>query len=107
MKTHTLLAQVDLSQYYRLGKNDTTVASVYDKPNVLINTIVSNLMLLGGIIYFLLIFYSGFKILTQGKKGLEEIRTIMLAATAGLMVMFAAFWIVKIIATITGADIVL
>lgn len=105
MKDITLLAQVDLSKYYYLGKNTTTVAKVYDKPNVLINTIVTNLMLFGGIIYFLLIFYAGFKVLTQGKKGLEEVRTMMLAATAGLILMFVAYWIVKIVSTITGVDI--
>lgn len=83
--------------------NETqTVQEVYSTPSALINTIVPNLFVIGGIIVFGLIVYSGFKFVSEGAKGKDEAKRIMTTAITGLVIMFVAYWIVQIVGTITG-----
>lgn len=98
---------IELKDYFRLGKKQETVASVYDTPAVLIRQVVNALLVIGAVVYFLIIIYVGFKFVTQGSKGLEEARGILLATTTGFVLMFAAYWIVQIVAFVTGANILL
>ncbi len=98
---------INLGGYFLLGKQNKTVASVYGTPAVLVRQVVNALLVIGAIVYFLIIIYTGFKFVYQGSKGLEEARGILLAATAGFILMFAAYWIVQIVAFVTGANILL
>lgn len=84
----------------------TTVADVYDTPATLVNTIVTNIFLLAGVILFLMILFAGFKFaMSPQSKGKEDAAEIGKAAGIGFMIMFSAFWIVKIIELIIGTEI--
>jgi len=91
-----------LGDKFSLGKNPMPVSKVYNTPADIMNIIVRNLFVIAGVIFFLLIIYSGFKFIYQGKKGAEETKTIMTTAVMGLIIMFAAYWIIQIIELITG-----
>ncbi len=83
----------------------TTVASVYTDPAVLVNTIVSNLFVIAGIIFFVMIVVSGFKFIQQDTKGKDEAKSIMTAAAGGLIIMFVSYWIIQIVEILTGTTI--
>ena len=98
---------LNLSDYFTLGKSPDTVAGTYSTPAEIVNVVVRNLFVVAGIIFFLMIIYSGFKFVYQGKKGAEDVKTIMTAAVAGLGIMFASYWIVQILEIVTGVEIIL
>lgn len=97
---------VDLGQFLRLN-NDQAVGDVYTEPAFLVNLIVRNLFVIGGVILFLLIFYAGFKFVAQGKEGVQDARKIITVAITGFLIMFSAYWIVQIVAALTGVDVAL
>ena len=85
--------------------DSTKVSDVYDTPAFLVNLIVSNIFIIAGIIVFLTIIFAGFKFITGGKKGAEESRNIIQTALIGFIIMFAAYWIIQIVALVTGITI--
>ncbi len=85
--------------------NGTTVSSAYKTPADLINLLTANIFIFGGIILFGMIIYSGFLFITQGEKGMEQAKTTLTTAVLGFIIMFAAYWILRIIKIATGANI--
>ena len=97
---------VDLGICLRLS-DDTPIKNVYSQPAFLVNLIVRNLMILGGMMVLVLAIIVGYKYLTGGKKALQDINQIALWGLVGFLIMFGAYWIVQLIKLITGADILL
>jgi len=95
---------IDLGEVLCLS-NDTAVKEVYTSPAFLVNLIVRNIFVVGGVILFLLIFYAGFKFIQSGSQGKEEAKKIITTALIGAIVMFCAYWIVQIVAVVTGINI--
>ncbi|MDA1080003.1 MAG: hypothetical protein O2840_04935 [bacterium] len=95
---------IDLGNCLRLS-NDAAIKDVYSEPAFLVNLIVRNLFVVGGVILFLMIFLAGYKFVAQGKKGMEEAKNIAKSALIGLILMFSAYWIVQIIQLLTGVDV--
>lgn len=95
---------VNLGDVLCLSDN-TPVSAVYTSPAFLVNLIVQNIFVIGGVILFLLIFYAGFKFIQSGSQGKEEAKKIITTAVAGAVVMFCAYWIVQIVQVVTGVDI--
>lgn len=83
----------------------STVAETYNKPTVLVNLVVRNIFIVAGFILLLMTIYAGFQVLTGGSKGLEKAKEVAGNALLGFVIMFAAFWILRIISITTGADI--
>ncbi len=81
------------------------VSSVYDKPAVLVNLLTSNIFIAGGIILLVMIIYAGFQFITGGAKGMEQAKSVLGTALMGFIIMFMAYWILRIIKIITGANI--
>lgn len=96
-------SSIDLTDCLRLSGNQT-VGSVYESPAFLIDLIVRNLFIIGGIILFVMILYAGFQYITN-PKGPEEAKSVLEAAVIGMVLMFAAYWILQIIKVITGANV--
>ena len=95
---------VDLGLCLQLS-NGVPIKSVYDSPASLINLIVSNVFVVGGVVIFFLIILAGFKFIQDGTKGKEEAQKILTAAIAGAIVMFSAYWIVQIFGVLTGVNL--
>lgn len=85
--------------------DSTNVSDVYDNPAFLVNLLISNVFVLGGIIFFLFLIVAGFKFITGGQKGAEDAKGIIQTALIGFIIMFAAYWIIQIIALLTGINI--
>ena len=94
---------LDLTKCLQLNGTQT-VGDVYGTPAFLINLIVRNLFVIAGVIIFILIIVAGWKYLTQGSKGPDEAKSIFEAALAGMIIMFAAYWILQIVKVVTGID---
>lgn len=95
---------VSLGDCLKLGNNQP-VADVYDTPAMMVNLIVRNVFVFAAIIIFLLIFYAGFKMISGGKKGFDEAKTLLTSAAAGLVIMICAYWIVQVIGYLTGVEV--
>lgn len=87
--------------------DSTPVEDIYKDPAFLVNLIVRNVFVIAGVVIFFLIFYAGFKFISQGTKGKEEAKGIITAAVIGLVMMFAAYWILQIVKVLTGTDVAL
>jgi uncharacterized membrane protein len=82
----------------------STVSSVYNTPATLVNTVVTNLFAITGLVLFIMIFIAGFKFVTKGKDGMEDAKKIMTNALIGFIVMFSAYWIIQIVSLLTGVN---
>lgn len=76
-------------------------------PAAFINAALNIIFPLAGLILFLMIVWGGFEMLTgvAGKKGLEAGKQRVTAAVIGFLLLFASYWIIQIIETITGVTI--
>ena len=97
---------VDLGTCLKLS-DDQPIKEVYTNPAFLVNLLVRNVMILGGIMVLVLAIIVGYKYLFGGKKGMEEANQIALWGLVGFLIMFSAYWIVQLVKLITGADILI
>ena len=97
---------VDLGSCLQLS-DSTPVSEVYSTPAFLVNLVVRNLFIVAGVIFTITIFMAGYKFITKGKEGVQEAQQMVMNALVGFIIMFAAYWIVQIVALITGANIAL
>lgn len=95
---------VDLGNCLKLS-DQVSVRTVFNSPASMINLIVQNLFVIGGVVIFFLIIYAGFKFIQNGSKGKEEAQKILTSAVVGAIVMFCAYWIVKIVEVLTGVNL--
>ncbi len=93
-----------LFDYLTLG-DGRSVADVYDTPAKLVNLIVGNLFVVAGIVIFFLIIGAGYSFLQNSSGSKEEARNLATGAVIGFIIMFSAYWIVQIIAALTGVNI--
>lgn len=98
---------LNLADCLTLGDDSTTINQVdaYKNPAGLVNLIVSNLFVVAGIFIFIAFIVAGFKFISGGKEGVGDSKKIATTAVTGFVIMFSAYWIVKIIEQITGASI--
>lgn len=96
--------EVDLGACLKLS-DGTAIQDVYKNPAFLVNLVVRNLFIIGGILFVITIFLAGYKFITKGKEGVQEAQTLVINALIGMIIMFAAYWIVQIVGLITGANV--
>lgn len=74
----------------------------------LVNVLIKNIMVLAGVLLFLLLIFGGLKfIISAGggdEQGVSKAKNAITAAIIGFALIFAAYWIVQIIAYITGVS---
>lgn len=99
---------INLADCLTLGDGTTTISQVeaYQTPGGLVNLIVSNLFVVAGIFIFIAFIVAGFKFVSGSKSGAEDSKKIATTAVTGFLIMFSAYWIVRIIEAITGANII-
>lgn len=96
---------VDLTACFKLNPTQT-VAQIYQQPTDLLNILVRNLFVIAGLILFVMILYAGFKFVEMGEKGKEEAKNVAETVLKGFIVMFAAYWIVRIVEIVIGQEII-
>ena len=98
---------LNLANCLILNRQGQTVAEVYSTPSVIVSVFTRNLFVIAGVIFFMLIIFSGYKFIRSGTKGKDEAKQILTTAVSGYVIMFAAYWIVQILEVVTGAEILL
>ncbi len=97
---------MDIGKAFKLNETQT-VQDVFPKPANLLNLIVKNIYVIAGIILFFFIIAGGLGIILnagnpdkqkQGSKTLSS-------AIAGFIILFTSYWIIRIIETLTGIQI--
>lgn len=103
----TLLAQVDLSKEYKLNPS-TPVSMVFSSPADFFNKLIlPNMYIFAGLIFLVLLVGGGLTVImgagdTKGtEKGMQTIKT----AIAGLLIIFASYWIIQIVELVIGQPI--
>ena len=73
----------------------------------LINNIVPNIYIAGGLVIFIMIIMGGFTIIANAKDPhkIEEGTKTITSAIIGFIVLFASYWIIQIIQVVTGVQI--
>lgn len=95
----TLLAQVDLKEKYMLNESQA-VASVFSTPADFFNKLIlPNMYIFAGFIFLALLIGGGLVVVASAgdtkstEKGMQTVQT----AIAGLLIIFAAYWIIQIV----------
>lgn len=73
-----------------------------------INTLIPNIFVISGVIFFIIFIYAGFAMIAAGQAEPEKwkkIQAVMSSALVGLIIIFVAYWIIKIIEIVTGLNI--
>lgn len=93
---------VNIGDFFSPAKNFPDVASI-------VNVLIPNIMVIAGVIFLFMFIIAGFRFITKaGQVNSEELKKIlntMAAAAIGIIIIFAAYWIVRIIEILTGANI--
>ena len=107
------MAVIDIGKQLFLKENSTrTIESIYDPAKGLFPVfwvIIKNIYILTGIVLFFMIVIGGVGMIANAgnsEKQKQSSQTIT-SAVIGYLIMFAAYWIVKIIEIITGKTIFL
>ena len=94
-----------------LGKllkfQNSNASSTYSGAGSLINNILPNIYIAGGIVIFFMILIGGFTIIAGAgnKDKIEGGTKTITSAIIGLLVLFASYWIIQIIQVVTGVNI--
>lgn len=94
----------DIGDYFDSpwGKDDFTIGK-------LVSVVVSNAVVFAGIIMFVLILIGGVGVMVSAGKndpqGAAKSKTLLTSAVVGFIIVFASYWIIKIIEIITGVPI--
>lgn len=81
--------------------------SEYSSTSDLINNILPNIYVAGGIIIFFMIVFGGFTIIANAgnKDKIADGSKTITSAIIGLLVLFASYWIIQLIQVVTGVSI--
>ena len=97
-------ANLNLGECFLLNK-EQTVSEIYPTASSLLNLLTRYIFVVAGIIIFGVIIYAGFLYITDESKGAERAKQILTSALIGFIIMFCAYWIIQIIAAVTGAGL--
>ncbi len=97
---------VELKDAFKLNSTNT-VADTFGTPAKIISTIVPNIFVFAGVIFFFLLLLGGFSIITSNgdskntEKGVQQIT----GAVVGFLIIITSYWIIQIVEIITGLKI--
>lgn len=104
------LAQVDIGEEWLL-KSDQPIgkATQFETPGALISIILRNVYTVAGVLLFVLLIFGGISIIigageNDPRKAAQGKKTVMTALT-GFIIIFASYWIIRLISFITGVEI--
>ena len=105
-----LLAQVDIGKEWILKPSQPIGnATQFQTPGALISIILKNVYVLAGVLLLVLLIFGGFSIIMGSSQGdprkAGQGQKAATAAVIGFLVIFASYWIIKLIEFITGVNI--
>jgi hypothetical protein len=84
-----------------------TPAQFFSDPSSVVNLLLSNLLLIAGIILFLLVVFAGFQMITSGGDAhkMEKWRNMLMYGIAGFVIILVAGAVIALVETFTGVNI--
>ena len=99
---------VDINQAFMLGGKP--IESVFPDIGVIITVITQNILVIASILLFLLLAGGGVMyIISSGggdQEGMEKGKNALTGALVGYIIVFGAFWLIKIIEYVFGVNII-
>lgn len=99
---YTTMPSVDISKEF-------TPAGTFKNIGELVNVLLQNAFVFAGIIFLVLLIFGGFTFIVSAGGGdakkSEQSKQTITAAVAGLVLIFASYWIIQIIEILTGIKI--
>lgn len=91
----------------RLLFQNSSAAQEYTSTSDLLNNIIPNVYIAGGLVIFFMILFGGFTIIANAgnKDKIADGTKTITSAIIGLLVLFASYWIIQIIQVVTGVSI--
>lgn len=97
--------EIDLGSYLKLSDGQR-VSDVFQKPSDMLNLIIKVVFVTVGLILFVLVVVAGLSMIASGTtESKDKAKGTLTSALIGLIVIFAAYWIMQIIQILTGTDI--
>ena len=99
----------NIGEQFWLKEDQGIKGSVYESLGGFISAILPNVYIIAGIIAFVLVLIAGLMFIINAGKGESEQakkwQGTLTASIAGLLIIFLSYWIMQIIKTVTGLDI--
>jgi hypothetical protein len=85
----------------------TSANNQYTSTSSLINNILPNVYIAGGIVIFFMILMGGFTVIANAGDShkMEDGKKTITSAIIGLLVLFGSYWIIQLIQIVTGVSI--
>jgi len=107
------LAQVNIGDQFKLGDKpgSPAIAGVPALQSIggFVSSVLPNIYVIAGIILFVLLLVSGLLFIISAGKGDEEAakkyQKTITASLIGFLIIFGSYWIMEIIRTVTGIEI--
>jgi hypothetical protein len=99
------VSTLDLGTALKFQNSDA--ASTYTGVGSLINNLLPNIYIAGGLVIFFMIIFGGFTIIANAGNPdkIKEGGKTITSAIIGLLVLFGSYWIIQIIQVVTGVNI--
>ena len=99
------VSTLDLGKLLKFQNSDAS--STYSGAGSLINNILPNIYIAGGVVIFFMIIFGGFTIIANAGNPdkIKEGGKTITSAIIGLLVLFGSYWIIQIIQVVTGVNI--
>ena len=104
------LFAINIGEQWTIGQNKIIAnADQFKTPGALISIILRNIYTLAGVLLLVLLILGGISIIigaggSDPKRAAQGKKTVMTALT-GFIIIFASYWIIKLISFITGVEI--
>ena len=104
------LLAIDIGQEFWLKQGQgISGAPVYQTLGGIVSLILKNVYVIAGILLFLLLMFGGFTIIMGAGSGdakkTSQGQQALTSALIGFLIIFASYWIIQIIQTLTGVNI--
>lgn len=99
-----LMATAPINLGQALKFQNATADTAYTGVGSLINNILPNVYIAGGVVIFFMIIIGGFTIIANAGDS-HKIQETITSAIIGFAVLFASYWIIQIIQVVTGVPI--
>ena len=104
---------IDIGKEFKLGGEEGKgigELAGYESIGALISNILPNVYVVAGILLLFILIFTGLAIIFSGGGGtdpekLKKANQAFTAALAGLLIIFASYWIIQVVEVITGLEI--
>lgn len=98
----------DIGESFKLGEGGPSI-NAFDTLSKFLFPLVKNAFVVSGILLFVFLIFGGITFIMNAgsgdKEGMEKGKNALTSAILGFSIIFAAYWLVKIVEFITGIDI--